>query len=275
MSFTGNLGGLTTYVEENNFPLTRASVLGAKMMSLVTVVPNVKGGDKLPQLSQTVVFQADDCAFAPSGATTISQRTMTPGAIKVNDKWCPKDLEPYYMVQDMKAGAKMESVEPDYIWKAIMEEYAEKIAAANDIAIWQGDVAAGTGNNAFFDGFIDTIGAGFTDANTGGVPLTTLYSEAAAKEMVERIYRTASANGLSEGEAGITFIGYDTYSWLYQGLVNGGRCPNQLRSKWRPRCRPIYRIDFSRLQHEDCSSSRIERTRESLFRQAFKYVYRC
>ena len=191
-------------------------------MSLVTVVPNVKGGQKLPQLSQTVVFQADDCAFAPSGATTISQRTMTPGAIKVNDKWCPKDLEPYYMVQDMKAGAKMESVEPDYIWKAIMEEYAEKIAAANDVAIWQGDVSTGTGNNAFFDGFIDTIGSGFTDANTGGVPLTTLYTEAAAKELVERIYRTASANGLSEGEAGVLFIGYDTYSWLYQGLVNGG-----------------------------------------------------
>jgi len=220
--FTGGLSGLTTYVEENNFPLTRAAVLGAKMMDLVTVVPNVKGGQKLPQLTQTVFFQTDDCGFNASGGTTISQRTMTPGKIKINDAWCPKDLEPYYMVQDMKAGAHSESVEPSEVWGAIMDEYADKVAAANDVAIWQGDTTTGTGNSQFYNGFIDTIASGFTDANTGGTPLTTLYTEAAAKELVERIYRTASSNGLSEGEAGILFVGYDTYSWIYQSLVNGG-----------------------------------------------------
>ncbi len=220
--FTGGLSGLTTYVEENNFPLTRAAVLGAKMMDIVTVVPGVKGSQKLPQLTQTLFFQSDDCAFNASGGTTISQRTLVPGKIKVNDAWCPKDLEPYYMVQDMKQGSHKEEVEPAEIWDAIMMEYAEKVAAANDVAIWQGDTSTGTGNNQFYNGFIDTIGAGYTDANTGGTPLTTLLSEAAALEAVERIYRTVSSNGLSEGEQGCLFVGYDQYSWTYQALVNGG-----------------------------------------------------
>ena len=220
--FTGGLSGLTTYVEENNFPLTRAAVLGSKMMGLATVVPGVKGSQKLPQLSQTIVFQADDCAFNASGGTTISQRTMTPGKIKINDAWCPKDLEPYYMVQNMKLGSHQESVEPEDVWRAIMDDHIEKVALANDVAIWQGDTTTGTGNNSFFNGFIDTIGSGGTDANTGGTPLTTLLNEASAKESVERIYRTASANGLSDGEGGIMFVGYDHYAWIYQSLVNGG-----------------------------------------------------
>jgi hypothetical protein len=217
-----DVSALSAYTEENRFDLMRATVLGAKMMDLATVVPNVKGPQKLPQIAQTVFFQSDGCSFNASGGTAITQRSMTPGKIKVNDAWCPKDLEPIYLVQEMAAGAHKEEVEPSFVWEAIMLEYAEKIAAANDVAIWQGDTSTGTGNNQFYNGFIDTIGAGYTDANTGGTPLTTLYTEAAAKELVERIYRTASSAGLTADNDGCLFVGYDTYSWIFQGLVNGG-----------------------------------------------------
>ena len=45
MSF--NVSALTDYTAENQFELMTATVLGAKMMSLVTVIPNIKGASKL------------------------------------------------------------------------------------------------------------------------------------------------------------------------------------------------------------------------------------
>jgi len=217
-----DVSGLTTYIEENKAELTTATVLGAKMMKLVTVMPNVKGTHKLPQLSNTIFLQeGSGCGFDASGTTAITQRSLVPGKVKVDMEWCPDDLETIYLSSQIRAGATYDAVEPADVWRIIVDNVNEQINAAVDQSIWKGDTTTGTGNNQYFNGFIDTIGAGFTDANTGGTPLTTLYTEAAAGELVERIYRTASAAGLSD-TPGTLFVGYDTYAWIYQGLVNGG-----------------------------------------------------
>ncbi len=131
MSF--NVDALTAYTAENQFELMTATVLGAKMMSLATVVPNIKGASKLPQLAQSVIFQDDACSFNASGSTTITQRTMTPGKVKINDSWCPKDLEPKYLSAEMAAGAHHENVTTEYVCAAIMGEYTKQVA--RDIAV--------------------------------------------------------------------------------------------------------------------------------------------
>jgi hypothetical protein len=152
MSF--NVSSLTDYTAENQFELMTATVLGAKMMSLATVVPNIKGPSKLPQLSQSVIFQDDACSFSASGSTVFTQRTLTPGKVKINDSWCPKDLEPKYLSAEMAAGAHHESVTPDYVWQAIMNEYTKQIARDIDIAIWKGEDGIGAGNNGHWDGYV-------------------------------------------------------------------------------------------------------------------------
>ncbi len=221
-----DVSGLVDFTNENQFELMRGTVLGAKMLknNLATIVPNVKGPTKLPAIAQTIFFQTEACSFTASGGTAITQRTMTPGKVMVQDAWCPAELEPKYLVQQMKAGAQYDSVTPDEVWKAILDEYTEKIARDVDIAIWRGNTSSGTGNNQYWMGLINAVSSGTIDANTGGTPLTqaSMITEAGAGELVERMYRTASVNGLSDSSDGYLYVGYDVYSWIYQGLVNGG-----------------------------------------------------
>lgn len=217
MSF--NVSSLTDYTAENQFELMTATVLGAKMMSLATVVPNIKGASKLPQLSQSVIFQDDACSFNASGSTVFTQRTLTPGKVKINDSWCPKDLEPKYLSAEMAAGAHHESVTPDYVWQAILGEYTKQIARDIDIAIWKGQDGIGSGNNGHWDGFVEVLSSGTTDA-TGSVTDVTDYTQ--VDEMMFNIYNAASLAGLSDFEDFRVFVGYDCYSAIVQSLIRGG-----------------------------------------------------
>lgn len=214
-----DLSGLTAYTAENQFELMRSTVLGAKMMSLATVVPNIKGASKLPQISQSVIFQDDACSFDASGSTAITQRTLTPGKVKINDQWCPKDLEPYYLSQEMAAGAHHESVTPDYVWQAIMEEYTSKIARDIDIAIWKGEDGIGAGNNGHWDGYVTVLSGATTDA-TGSVTDVTDYTQ--VDEMMFGIYDAAALAGLTDFEDFRVFVGYDCYAAIVQSLIRGG-----------------------------------------------------
>lgn len=212
-----DVSSLTNYTAENQFPLMRKTVLGAKMMSLATVVPSIKGPSKLPQIAQTIFFQEDGCSFNASGDTAFSQRTLTPGKVKINDSWCPKDLEPKYFAQEMRAGAHYENVTPEYVWQSIMEEYADKVSNVVDVAVWQGDTVSGSGNNSHWDGFITLLSSGTTDAD----PSNTISDLGAPSQAVDAqwlVYNSASLLGLTQYDDFRVFLGYDDYAALVQGL---------------------------------------------------------
>tara|TARA_R110000822_G_scaffold158970_4_gene298484 strand:- start:137 stop:1093 length:957 start_codon:yes stop_codon:yes gene_type:complete len=219
MSFS--LSGLTDYTAENQFELMTATVLGAKMMSLATVVPNIKGPSKLPTLSQSVIFQDDACSFSASGSTTFTQRTLTPGKVKINDSWCPKDLEPKYLSQEMAAGAHHEAVTPDYVWQAIMNEYTKQIARDIDIAIWKGEDGIGAGNNGHWDGYVTLLSSGTTDADSGNT-ITDLGDPTQAIAAQKLVYLAAAVAGLTEFDDFRVFVGYDDYAALVSGLMAAG-----------------------------------------------------
>lgn len=215
-----DVSSLTNYTAENQFPLMIKTVLGAKMMSLATVVPSIKGPSKLPQIAQTIFFQEDGCSFNASGDTAFSQRTLTPGKVKINDSWCPKELEPKYFAQEMRAGAHYENVTPEYVWQAIMEEYADKVANAVDVAVWQGDTVSGTGNNSHWDGFIKLLTSGTSDADpTDSISDLHVPSEAVSAQWL--VYNKASELGLTQYDDFRVLLGYDDYAALVQGLNTG------------------------------------------------------
>lgn len=216
-----NLSGLTAYTAENQFDIMRSTVLGAKMMDLATVIPNIKGASKLPLLSQSVIFQDDACSFDASGSTVITQRTLTPGKVKINDQWCPKDLEPYYFREEMRAGSHYETVTPEVVWSAIMDEYTSKIARDIDIAIWKGEEGVGAGNNGHWDGFVKILSSGTTDADSGGT-ITDLTDTTQAVSAQKLVYQAAAAAGLSDFEDFVCFIGYPEFAALTVGLMNAG-----------------------------------------------------
>ena len=215
--------GLVDYIEENAFPLMAETITSGKMMKLVEVMPNVKVPSKLPLLAQTVIFQADGCSFDATGTTTFTQRTLTPGKVKLNMEWCPKDLETKFFAAKMKAGAHSEEVQPAEVWAKVMENILGLIGEEVDKNIWQGNInTPSTNNGAFWDGFIATIGSGYIDANLGGTPLSTAFTAANAIEAAFRLYNSLATNGLTQHQDLVAFVGYDTYAVMVQALVVGG-----------------------------------------------------
>ncbi len=216
---------LTSYVEENSVDLMTSTVLGARTLNHVEILPNVKGAQKLPAVANTVFFQSDSCGFNASGSSTFSQRTMTPGKMKLNVEWCPKDLETKYFAAQMKAGAHKESVEPDDVFKIILDNYMALVSREIEVALWQGNDSSGTGNNQYFDGFIANINAGGIDANATSIydaSALSAITAATAPEVAYRMYEAMAINGLSGHADSVVYAGYDTYAAIVNGLTAGG-----------------------------------------------------
>lgn len=227
MASSFDVSGLVNYVEEQRVPLMTATVNGAKMTKLVEILPNVKSSIKLPQVANSVYFQADDCAFDPSGSTVFSQRTLTVGKVKINDEWCPKDLETKYFAALMRAGSHKEEVDPTDVFDVIVRDYLSQISLVIDKAIWQGSTGSPTQNNySYWDGFIETISSGYINANStsiyDGSALSTAFTVANAHEMALRLYTALANNGLTQHPDTVAFVGYDTYAALVGANILGG-----------------------------------------------------
>lgn len=230
-----NLAGLTAYTAENQFDLMTAAIFNAKMLQNATVIPNVKGPSKLPLLSQAVQFQSDSCGFNATGDTTITQRTLTPGKVKLNLEWCPKDLEAYWLRQEMAAGAHKENIQP--IEQQVMNYLMGLVAVEVDKAIWKGRVTAsgggigstvpmGTGNNAFWDGLrfqIQDNTGGYANANDAayGTALTALNTSTMI-EAIFRIYQALADVAVDPSSDVTVFMGVEKYTALVRALTVGG-----------------------------------------------------
>ena len=110
-----DVSALANYTKENEALLVTSSVLGAKTAALIksagNIMVGVKSSEKINILSTDAIFQdGSSCGFNASGATTFTQRTVTPGKIKVNEALCPKDLEAKYLQKALPTGSMYDSI---------------------------------------------------------------------------------------------------------------------------------------------------------------------
>jgi hypothetical protein len=211
-----DLSALTNYVKENELQLTSAAIFSAKTASLIEARGNVQVGIKSAEtinvMTTDAVFQAGgSCGFNSSGTTTITQRTLTVGKIKVQESICPKTFEAKYTQKALREGSS-------YDYMAYAEEYSaqkvQRIGAALETAIWQGDTASGTANLARFDGLIKIIdGLGFGGAGDpidgNAADLTTLTSSNVIAA-VDSIFAVLPAALLDKDDV-VIFCGNDTF----------------------------------------------------------------
>lgn len=182
------VSSLPNYVEQNRSELMSAAVLAPKTTSLVSLMPNVKGPTTINLFDVGVAFQAGgSCGFSASGDDTFTQRTITPGLVKINKEWCPEALLAKYLVNEVSIGAGREVL--PYEQKTITDILA-KVGAALEVALWQGDKTNGTGNNAFFDGLCTTIAA---DVTSTAIPSANVISALSTDTTYKRVYDTYRA----------------------------------------------------------------------------------
>lgn len=215
--------GLSAYTKQLVKPLLTSAVFDAKTQQLILangiVIPNVKSSVAIPLMETDAVFAAQSCSFDASGTTTFSQRTITVGKIKVEEKICPKDMEAYFTQEALKAGSTYEDFGNADFQKAFLDKKNIRIAAQLETAIWQGDATGATANLNKFDGLQKLIAAGSpVDANVSGY--TGVSGSAIATinasnviAATEGIYKAIPVAVLSKGDVKI-FVGNDWYRLL-------------------------------------------------------------
>jgi len=156
-----DVSALANYTKENEALLVTSSVFGAKTQQKISsqgnVMTGVKSSEQINRIDTDAVFQTGGvCGFTPSGTTAITQRAVVVGKIKVQEALCPKTLESKYTQKALQVGSKNETI-------PFEQEYTDKksarIAAQNEVAIWQGDTASGNANLNKYDGLIKLIDA--------------------------------------------------------------------------------------------------------------------
>lgn len=213
-----SLGTLSAYTKQLVKPLLEAAVFSAKTQQMIKrggiTLPNVKSTVAIPIFDTDAVFGTQSCTFDPSGTTSFTQRSITVGKIKVEEKLCMKDMEAYFLQEALKAGSTYEDFSNSDFQKAYLERKNLKIAANLETAIWQGDTSSYAPNLNKFDGLQKLIAAGSpVNANvsgyTGIAPITTITPSnviAAVKGMKNAI--PAALKGMTDL---IIFCGYDVY----------------------------------------------------------------
>jgi hypothetical protein len=232
-----DVSALANYTKENEALLVTSSVLGAKTASLIksagNVMVGVKSSEKINIMETDAIFQdGASCGFNASGSTTFTQRTVTPGKIKVNEALCPKDLEAKYLQKALPTGSMYDSVpfEQEY-----SEKKAKTIAAQLETALWQGDTTSVNVNLNKFDGLVKLIGAasGVVAANAStfisGAPLSSI-TDANVISIFDGVYKAIPAKVVAADDMTI-FCGQDLFRTYTIALKNSGSFNYQIDVK--------------------------------------------
>jgi hypothetical protein len=193
----------------------------------------VKSSEKINIMETDAIFQdGASCGFNASGSTTFTQRTVTPGKIKVNEALCPKDLEAKYLQKALPTGSMYDSIpfEQEY-----SEKKAKTIAAQLETALWQGDTSSVNVNLNKFDGLVKLIGAasGVVAANAStfisGAPLSSI-TDANVISIFDGVYKAIPAKVVAADDMTI-FCGQDLFRTYTIALKNSGSFNYQIDVK--------------------------------------------
>ena len=208
--------GLTTYIKENADDIYVAAITQAETLKYpgISIMAGVKNAEKLMQFVNTAPFQVGGtCAFNASGSNTFTNRTLTVSPLKVNDVFCPEDLQIKFLNTKLVAGSNYDSLPFE---KLITDSVVANIQLGLEQAIWKGDTAS-VGSNVLkqFDGWLKTIDAASPVYATATAAITT----ANIIGIMDNIYTLIPAAILNNpAKPLVSFMGWDTFRTLILAL---------------------------------------------------------
>jgi hypothetical protein len=215
-----SFSGLSAYTKQLVKPLLTSAVFEAKTQQLIKdggiVIPGAKSSVAIPLMDTDAVFGTQSCSFDASGTTSFSQRIISVGKIKIEEKLCPKDLEAYFTQEALKAGSTYEDFGNADFQAAYLDKKNRRIAAQIETALWQGDTGSATANLNKFQGLQTLVATDAVNANVSGyvsgAPISTV-TAANVVAATEGIYKAIPVAVLAKGDVKI-FVGNDWYRLL-------------------------------------------------------------
>ena len=119
----------------------------------VTVMPNVKYKAVIQRLETTDFLKDASCDFTPVGTVDLTERVLQVKDLQVNMTFCKSEFHSTW--QSIEMGYSSFDTLPKSFSDYLIAYAAEKVAAANEISIWQGSSAV----SGQFDGLFTTAQA--------------------------------------------------------------------------------------------------------------------
>ena len=218
MSF--DVSALAAYTEQNAMDLIIKSVAGGRLSNYANIQDGVKGPTTINILSSDVVFQADGCSRSASGATTLSQRTITPGAVAIHEDLCMTDLAAKYTAVMLKAGLTGEKEEIPFE-ELYFTEKISKLQKAIEVADWQGDTTSGTANLSKYDGLNKIIAAATAvNGNPTGITVATGITAANSIGILSGMAALMPEDIMDADDLKL-FVGMDTFLKYQKAIADG------------------------------------------------------
>lgn len=203
------VSSLPNYVEERRLPLIKKAVLDAKSARLFALQSDIKHSAALNLLSTNVAFgDGGECGWDDAGTSTLSQRILTVGNIKVNMSFCDRELLDKWAGYEVKVAAGREAMPFE---EAFIEDVIKSVQAGVETAIYQGDTASSNANLKPFDGLLKILG---NEAGTIDATATT----GTAYDKVMDVYGAIPATAFSRGNVAI-LVGMDMFRDFVGELV--------------------------------------------------------
>jgi hypothetical protein len=145
----------TTYAGQWAGKYVSAALLSAPTIEGggVTVMPNIKFKSVIQRLETTNFLQDATCDFNPAGQVNLTERILEVKDLQVNMTLCKKEFHSTW--QSIEMGYSSFDTLPKSFADYLIAYAAEKVAAANEISIWQGS----SSTSGQFDGLFTTAQA--------------------------------------------------------------------------------------------------------------------
>lgn len=218
MSF--DVSGLPAYTEQHAMDLIVKSVAGGRLSQYANLQPGVKTTTTINILDTDVVFQADGCSRSADGSTTLSQRSLQPGAVAIHEDLCMSDLASKYTATMLRQGLTGEKEEIPF------EElyFAQKVARvqkAIEVADWQGDTLSATANLNKYDGLVKLIGAASpVNGNPTGITIATGITSANVIGILTGMAELMPEDIMDADDLKL-FVGMDTFLKYQKAIADG------------------------------------------------------
>jgi hypothetical protein len=145
----------TTYAGQWAGKYVSAALLSAPTIEGggVTVMPNIKFKSVIQRLETTNFLQDATCDFNPAGQVNLTERVLEVKDLQVNMTLCKKEFHSTW--QSIEMGYSSFDTLPKSFADYLIAYAAEKVAAANEVSIWQGS----SSTSGQFDGLFTTAQA--------------------------------------------------------------------------------------------------------------------
>ena len=121
-----NVSALSTYIDEIGKEFIVKTVYTGNTKNYIQKVEGIKGTQKLPILTNTIVLQASGCSFNPQNTLAITQHSITVADIKIEDKICVDDLNKKFTSTMLKQGTAQQPLPFEQIFVKDLISQVEK-----------------------------------------------------------------------------------------------------------------------------------------------------